>query len=103
MNALALEIELPIDEIARYSSENEIISLSVFGSAARGELRPDSDIDLLVTFRQGAPIGLMEFSRIRRELGEIIGRRVDLVTPAALKPRIKQSILDSAVLIYANN
>lgn len=103
MPATSSVIDLPLGELADYSRENHIVRLQVFGSAARGELGEDSDIDFLVTFAPGAPIGLMEFARIRRELGDIVGRPVDLVTPAALKPRIKDEILGSAVEVYALN
>jgi predicted nucleotidyltransferase len=69
--------------------------LSVFGSSARDEARDDSDIDLLVEF--GRPIGLLEFSRLRRELEAVLGRHVDLVTTAALRPQLRESILKEAV------
>lgn len=53
--------------------------LSVFGSTVRGDAGRDSDIDLLVTFQSDAAIGLIAFNRLRRELEEGLGRRVDLV------------------------
>ncbi len=96
-------IELPLDELAEYSRANHIIKLEVFGSAARGEMTPESDVDLLVTFEPDAPIGLIAYIRIQDELGEIIGRRVDLVQPEGLKPLIKEGILNSAKTIYALN
>ena len=70
--------------------------LSLFGSFARDEGREDSDIDLLVEFNR--PIGLFAFARLQRELGERIGRPVELVTPAALKPQLRERILHEAVL-----
>ena len=71
----------------RYSVEH----LDIFGSFARDEARPDSDVDVLVAF-QGTPtfsgyMGLKEDLEIR------LGRRVDLVTLSGLKPRIKGYIL----------
>lgn len=100
--AMVLEsIDLPLEEIARYCAANDIVALSVFGSAARGKMTPESDIDLLVTFREGAPIGLISFVRIQEELAGLLGRPVDLVTPKALKPFIRDSILNSAIQIYA--
>jgi predicted nucleotidyltransferase len=71
------------------------MTLSVFGSVARGEARPESDVDLLVEF--SAPVGLFEFVRLRRFLEEILGARVDLVTPDALKPQLKQAVLREAI------
>ena len=70
--------------------------LSLFGSFARDEGREDSDIDLLVEFNR--PIGLFAFARLQRELGERIGRPVELVTPAALKPQLRERILHEAVI-----
>jgi predicted nucleotidyltransferase len=70
--------------------------LSLFGSFARDEGRSDSDVDLLVEFNR--PIGLFEFVRLQRELGARIGRQVELVTPAALKPQLRDRILGEAVI-----
>jgi len=61
-----------------------VARLSLFGSFARDEGGEDSDVDLLVEFNR--PIGLFEFVRLQRQLGELVGHRVDLVTPAALAP-----------------
>ena len=73
-----------------------VARLSLFGSFARDQGRDDSDVDLLVEFNR--PIGLFEFVRLQRELGERIGRRVELVTPAALKPQLREMILREAVI-----
>jgi predicted nucleotidyltransferase len=73
-----------------------VARLSLFGSFARDEGDEDSDVDLLVEFSR--PIGLFEFVRLQRQLGELVGRRVDLVTPAALKPQLRDRILHEAVL-----
>lgn len=70
-------------------------SIAVFGSVARKEARPDSDIDILVEFDR--PVGLLTFLRLRHRLEEILGRRVDLVTPAALKRQLRDRILKEAV------
>ena len=73
-----------------------VAQLSLFGSFARDEGREDSDVDLLVEFNR--PIGLFEFARLQRQLAERIGHPVDLVTPAALKPQLRDRILDEAVV-----
>ena len=72
-------------------------SLSVFGSVARGEAGPDSDIDILVEFEPGARVGLFTFARLQRCLQEILGREVDLATPKALHKALKKNILEEAV------
>jgi uncharacterized protein len=73
-----------------------VARVALFGSFARDEGREDSDVDLLVEFRR--PIGLFEFVRMQRQLGELLGHRVDLVTPAALKPQLRDRILREAVV-----
>lgn len=70
-------------------------SLAVFGSLARGEATPGSDIDILVEF--DLPVGLFEFIRLKLYLEELTGRRVDLVTPDALRPAMRAEILSEAV------
>ncbi len=72
-----------------------VSSLSLFGSMARGEDGPDSDVDILVEF--GRPAGLFDFVRVRRRLEDALGRRVDLVTPDALRPTMRAAILRDAV------
>ncbi|QDA30820.1 nucleotidyltransferase family protein [Thermococcus indicus] len=65
--------------------------IGVFGSYSRNEQRPDSDVDILVEFKQ--PVGLIEFIRLQKYLEELLGVRVDLVTKGALKRRIRERIL----------
>jgi len=65
--------------------------LGLFGSFSRNEQTPDSDIDLLVEFTK--PVGFFQFLRLEKELSELLGRKVDLVTRNALKPHIGQRIL----------
>jgi predicted nucleotidyltransferase len=70
-------------------------SLAVFGSMARGEATPDSDIDLLVEFSR--PVGLFEFIRLKMYLEDLTGRQVDLVTRDALRPAMRDDILNEAI------
>lgn len=71
--------------------------IGLFGSFARGEEHAGSDVDLLVEFRPGAHIGLFEFVRMRRFLAGALGTEVDLVTPDALRPEMREQILEEAV------
>ena len=93
-------MDLPLDEIREYCAGQPILRLSVFGSAARGELRPESDIDLLVEYEPGATVGLFAMGGHLTDLSEIVDRRVDLCTPKGLSPYIRDEILESARLIY---
>lgn len=65
-------------------------SLALFGSAARGTLGEESDVDMLVEF--GGPARFDPYMELKQLLEETLGRRVDLVTPAALKPRLRARI-----------
>jgi len=72
-----------------------VSSVSLFGSIARGEPTEESDIDLLVEFSR--PIGLLQFVELKRFLEEVFERSVDLVTPKALKPQLRDRILKEAI------
>lgn len=67
-----------------------VASLALFGSASRDELRDDSDVDVLVSFRGGATFD--SYFGLKRYMEDILQRPVDLVTPKALKPRLRTSI-----------
>jgi hypothetical protein len=70
-------------------------SLASFGSLARGEVGPESDVDLLVEFAQ--PVGLFEFIRLKQALEQMLEQEVDLVTPDALRESMRAEILEEAV------
>jgi predicted nucleotidyltransferase len=70
-------------------------SLDLFGSVARGEAGPDSDVDLLVEFDK--PIGLFHFVRVQQRLEAILGCRVDLVMREAVKRQLRDRIFAEAV------
>ena len=72
-------------------------SIDIFGSVARNEAQPGSDIDLLVSFQPGKVCGYFGFFHLQQELEAILGVRVDLVTPDALKKQLRASILAEAV------
>ena len=93
-------LNLPLDAIREYCASQPIAGLSVFGSAARNELTPESDIDLLVEYELDAPVGYFSMARHMRELSEICGRDVDLCTPNGLSKYIRDEVLESARLIY---
>ncbi len=71
--------------------------LAVFGSVARGEASSSSDIDVLVEFDR--PVGLFEFIRLKLYLEDLSGCPVDLVTPDAIRPAMRASILSEAVYV----
>ena len=98
----------PLDKLRHESStialicvRNQVAELAVFGSMARGDAGPESDIDLLVTFKLGAAVGLVAFNRLRRELQDAPGRPVDLVPKDGLKPIIRDDVIAEAQILYA--
>ena len=72
-------------------------ALYLFGSFARGEGKPGSDVDILVEFQPGARVGLFGLVRLQRRLSEILERPVDLATPDALHKALKDKIMKEAV------
>ena len=70
-------------------------SLDIFGSVARGESTPGSDVDLLIEFDR--PVGLFHFFRVQSRLEQILGCRVDLVMREAVKPQPRDRIFREAV------
>ena len=84
--------------LAGLCQRHGVQSLRLFGSAARGEDRPDSDLDLLVRFAETK--SLIEIVRIEREFEEYFGRSVDLVTEGELSPYIKAEVLSQAAPLY---
>jgi predicted nucleotidyltransferase len=75
--------------------------LAVFGSVARGEMRPGSDIDLLVEFLPEAEPGLLDHAGLMLDLSDLLGRKVDLVSKKGLKPLIRDSVIQDARRLYA--
>ena len=95
-------LELPEAGIAEICRHHQVKELSVFGSAVRGEMRPDSDIDFLVDFLPGTRPGLLGLAALIRELTAAIGRPVDVAVKPALKPLIRSRVLAEARLVYAS-
>lgn len=80
----------------------QIEKLWVFGSAARGDDRPGSDIDLLVTFLPGATTSTWDWPDMIDELSEIFGREIDLLSEGILRnPFRREAILRDRELLYA--
>jgi predicted nucleotidyltransferase len=71
--------------------------IGIFGSFAREENRKNSDIDILVELEK--PMGFFKFIRLEREVSELLGAKVDLVTKNALKPHIGQRILAEVIYV----
>ncbi|MDY6936752.1 MAG: nucleotidyltransferase family protein [Cyanobacteriota bacterium] len=73
-------------------------SLNLFGSVARDEARPDSDVDFLVEFDR--PVGLFEFIEVRLYLQDILGCDVDMGTENALREHLREPVLEDVVRAF---
>ena len=82
-------------EVLDLAAEHGFRNVRVFGSVARGEDGPDSDIDLLATFPAG--LSLFDIGRVEVDLGRLVEEKVDLVQDDALRPHVRDEILAEAV------
>lgn len=87
--------------LAGFCRRHGVARLSLFGSVLRGDDRPESDIDLLVEFIGGQSPSLLDLGGMLMELQNLLGRPVDLKTPAFLSPHIRQDVLKRARPLYA--
>jgi predicted nucleotidyltransferase len=97
MNPVLLQI--PSEDIESFCQKHHIRSLAIFGSFARNDIKPDSDIDVLVEFEPGHIPGF-DFFLLEVELSRLLGRKVDLQTANFLSPAIRRSALSDAVTVY---
>ncbi len=102
---VSINLGVTDEQIASVCRQWKVTRLAVFGSAAAGKLRADSDIDLLVTFAQNAEWSMFDHYRMEEELTKLFGREVDLVSIKAAEestnPICRREILESARQIYA--
>ena len=77
-------------EVVALADRHGVRVLGVFGSVARGEDRPDSDIDLLVELPAG--MGLFAVARVQNELEQLLGAPVDLIPKSGLKPGVRPAV-----------
>ena len=90
-------LQILLQQSKELTERYHVASLFLFGSVARDEASPDSDIDILVEFSQ--PVGLFHFIELKQHLEELLGCEVDLGTPRSLKPYLKEQILKEAVRV----
>lgn len=88
-----------IKTLNQYFSTQPVLKAWLFGSFSRGEERPDSDVDIIVLLDKSHPIGLKYFG-MWRDIEELIGRKVDLVSDGTLLPFAKETANRDKILIY---
>jgi predicted nucleotidyltransferase len=99
----AMDREQVIAQLRRHEPELKaagVVRLSLFGSTARGEHRPDSDIDLLAAFDQTRRISLLGVAGIEIQLSMLLGQKVDLVEEGTLKARVQKNVEAEAVRAF---
>ena len=95
-------VEISEQGIAEFCRKWRITEFALFGSVLRPDFRPDSDIDVLITFGRDAPWSLWDMDDLSDELRQLLGREVDVVSKRALKnPFRRHEILTTRRVIYA--
>lgn len=93
---------LPIneDKLKELCQKNDIVSLGVFGSFARGDFSPESDIDLLVEFAKDKKKGLLDLVGVELDFEEAMEREVDLLTEKSISPYLIDRIKSEIKYVY---
>lgn len=95
-------LEIPEDRVADFCRRWQITEFALFGSVLREGFRPESDIDVLVTFAADADHSLFDLGAMQQELQAMFGRPVDLVEKAGLRnPFRRRNIIETRRVIYA--
>ncbi len=99
---MPVRIELDHARIEAFCRRWKVSELALFGSVLRDDFRPDSDVDVLVTFQPDDEWDLFDFVDMREELQAILGRDIDLVDKGSLRnPFRRHEILTTKQVIYA--
>jgi predicted nucleotidyltransferase len=93
-------IKIPKNEIAEFCRRHHIRKLALFGSVLRDDFRPESDVDGLVEFAPDHVPGFIRLASMELELGELLGRTVDLNTPLSLSKYFRDQVLAEAEVLY---
>jgi predicted nucleotidyltransferase len=94
-----MQIEVSKETMAAFCRRHHIRRLALFGSAVRADFGPESDVDVLVEFEPGHTPGLAFFA-MQEELSDLLGRKVDLNTPACLSPYFRDEVVAEAEVVY---
>lgn len=94
--------EINIQSLKLILLNNGVEFAGIFGSRARGDNKPDSDLDVLVRFKKD-DVSLLKFIHLENTLSDTLGIKVDLVTEEALSPYIRDSVLSSLKVILNPN
>jgi predicted nucleotidyltransferase len=101
VKTLVRNVQIELDRIADFCRRHHLRKLSLFGSVVRNDFGPNSDVDVLVVYEPGVPVGFRVFD-MEEELSRLWGgRRVDIVNEKYLNPHLRDRILGEAQVQYA--
>jgi len=93
-------VQIPDEQLAEFCRRHHIRKLALFGSVLRADFDADSDVDVLVEFEPGFAVGLIRLAGMEQELAGLIGRKVDMRTPADLSRYFREEVVRSAKVQY---
>jgi predicted nucleotidyltransferase len=88
------------ERLGEFCRRHGVRRLALFGSILGPGFGPQSDVDLLVEFLPGTRVGYLAMARMERELGQMLGRKVDLRTPAELSRHFRDEVMGKSVVQY---
>ncbi|MGH6912441.1 MAG: nucleotidyltransferase family protein [Geminicoccales bacterium] len=97
------ERERVLEVMRRHEGElraRGVTRLALFGSTARGDIEPESDVDLLIEVDAASRFGLFAFLDLKNDLAGLLGRPVDLAFPDAMRPRLREAVLRDVVEVF---
>ncbi len=98
-------IDLPMGQIEAFCQKWQIVEFALFGSVLRDDFRPESDLDVLVSFEPNAPWGILELVEMEQELAQLVERDVDLIEKQVIEKSDnyirREEILTTAKVLYA--
>jgi uncharacterized protein len=98
---MSIRITMDREQIAEFCRRNHIRKLALFGSVLRDDFGEDSDVDVLVEFEPGYPVGLIRMAGMEIELSGVIGRKADLRTANDLSKYFRDEVVAQAEVQYA--
>ena len=93
-------VQISDEVIVAFCRRHRIGRLALFGSVLRDDFRPESDVDVLVEYKPDSGVGYIQMGEMESELSAIIGRRVELHTPADLSTHFREEVLCEAQTLY---